>query len=170
MGIQAIVCTLISESNFMNQEEVWRERDSWHWGHLGGGGENFLQSVRVTLVRTSGNGGYRVWPGHRFVASQGFQLWDLVSLGWTVGWGGPTEIPKQPGLLSGQRLTLWKLTVGPHCPGQLPFNSLNLTVPYVNSDFQSQTSICSLREECSSFCGFRRWSRTIAPENQNLPV
>jgi hypothetical protein len=34
----------------------------WWWGNLVG--ENVLESMRVTLVRTPRNGEYRAWAGH----------------------------------------------------------------------------------------------------------
>jgi hypothetical protein len=54
--------------------------------------KNFLESMRVTLVRTANNGGYWVWTGHllepgkAFSDRLGLQLLRLVK-----GVGGPVE-------------------------------------------------------------------------------
>lgn len=100
-------------------------RDKWNWGTLSWWWFYWASSVETSwnlwgwlqwgrLVMEDINSELAV-----FVAKKDFQWWACIAFGWVVGWGGPTEIPKQSRLMLGQKIALWKL-VESHCQGHYP--------------------------------------------------
>lgn len=70
------------------------------------------------------NGEYSLnWKS--LIAGGGFRWQVWVACIWVVSQGGPKQIPGQPRLMPRQKISLWKLAVGPHCQGWYAHNSLD---------------------------------------------
>jgi len=64
------------------------------------------------------------WPS--VVARQSCQWWAGVAFSQVIGWQVSMEIPKQPRLTLGQKVSLKNLASGHHCLRQRPHSSLNV--------------------------------------------